>query len=255
MYQDHLIIPRPGAFGPDIGHVISRDLVHWARLPVSIWNDKPYDENAIWTGSTTIVAGKPFIVYPGRCTIGGDFAGCTTTTNYAMAVPSDPADPTYTHWTKDKADGQPIAVNPIVNGTSDDPSTAWRTAHGEWRLIGNSKADGQLKDDVSPIFAASGTDLDAFIGEWKFVGDTTLPSGECPSLFELPPLYPGTTAPAAEAMPSHVYKRGNGSPGCPQGADCMSLGKWEDGAPGEVGTWTPVGARASARRCPRSFVS
>ena len=32
MYQDHLIIPSPGAFGPDIGHVVSRDLVHWARL-------------------------------------------------------------------------------------------------------------------------------------------------------------------------------------------------------------------------------
>mgnify|MGYP006175575067 FL=1 len=47
MYQDHLIIPSPGAFGPDIGHVISRDFVHWARLPVSIWNDRPYDENGI----------------------------------------------------------------------------------------------------------------------------------------------------------------------------------------------------------------
>lgn len=155
MYQDHLIIPRPGAFGPDIGHVISRDLVHWARLPVSIWNDKPYDENAIYTGSTTVIGGKPYIVYPGRCTIGGDFGGCTTSTNYAMAVPSDPGDPFYTNWTKDKTEGVLIATNPIVNGTSDDPSTAWRTPHGEWRLIGNAKAAGQKKDHVQPIFAAS----------------------------------------------------------------------------------------------------
>ena len=37
-----------------------------------------------------------------------------------------------------------------------------------------------------------------------------------------------------------MYKRGNGAPGCPPGGDCMSLGKWEDGPPGEVGTWSAV---------------
>eukprot|EP00729_Bicosta_minor_P028725 gene28725-30979_t len=26
--------------GPVWGHVVSRDLVHWARLPVTIWNDQ-----------------------------------------------------------------------------------------------------------------------------------------------------------------------------------------------------------------------
>ena len=25
------------------------DLVHWARMPVSLWNDKPYDNYAIFT--------------------------------------------------------------------------------------------------------------------------------------------------------------------------------------------------------------
>lgn len=236
MYQDHLIIPSPGAFGPDIGHVVSRDLVHWARLPVSIWNDRPYDENAIWTGSTTIVDGKPFIVYPGRCTIGGDFAGCTTTTNYAMAVPSDPSDPFYTNWTKDAAPGVEIADNPIVNGTSDDPTTAWQTAHGEWRLLGNAKAAGQLDANKSPIFATSGK----LTGAWALVGDSPLPSGECPSLFKLPSLYPGTKTKPNDELPSHVYKRSNGSPGCPPGGDCMILGNWVDGAPGEVGTWSAV---------------
>ena len=41
---------------------MSRDFVKWARLPVSIWNDKWYDSVAIFSGSTTIVDGKPVIV-------------------------------------------------------------------------------------------------------------------------------------------------------------------------------------------------
>ena len=46
----------------DWGHWVSRDFVKWARLPVSIWNDKWYDSVAIFSGSTTIVDGKPVIV-------------------------------------------------------------------------------------------------------------------------------------------------------------------------------------------------
>jgi sucrose-6-phosphate hydrolase SacC (GH32 family) len=34
-------------------------VVHWARLPVAIWNDQPYDRVAIFTGSATVVNGKP----------------------------------------------------------------------------------------------------------------------------------------------------------------------------------------------------
>ena len=237
MYQDHVCI-APG-HGPDIGHVVSRDFVHWAHLPVSIWNDKPYDNEAIFTGSASVIDGKPFIVYPGLCnkkdyppaTDGGARDGCITGTNYAQAVPANPSDPLYTNWTKDKSASVDIATNPIVNGTSDDPSTAWRTPHGEWRLIGNAKAYGQKKSGVAPIYAAK-----EFTGEWHLVGDTPLPSGECPSFFELPALYPGTSNPTGAQLPTHVHKRGHGSPGC--NGDCMTLGTWVDGAPGEIGTWT-----------------
>ena len=38
-YQDHLGIP--GGEGVVWGHVASRDLIHWARLPVALWNDEP----------------------------------------------------------------------------------------------------------------------------------------------------------------------------------------------------------------------
>jgi hypothetical protein len=37
--------------------VISRDFVHWAHLPVAIWNDQWYDNAAIFTGSATVVNG------------------------------------------------------------------------------------------------------------------------------------------------------------------------------------------------------
>ena len=104
-----------------------------------------------------------------------------------------------TNWTKDKLAGINIATNPIVNGTSDDPSTAWKTPHGEWRLIGNAKAFGQNKSGVAPIYAAAD-----FTGDWHLVGDTPFPSGECPSFFPLPRLYPGTTS--TGTLPTHVHK-------------------------------------------------
>ena len=96
---------------------------HWAHLPVSIWNDKPYDNEAIFTGSASVIDGKPFIVCksqpaappadsadcgradPGLCnkndyppsTAGGKRDGCITGTNYAQAVPANPKDPLYTN--------------------------------------------------------------------------------------------------------------------------------------------------------------
>ena len=39
-WQAHLATP-PG-HGPDIGHAVSADLVHWAHLPVAVWNDRAY---------------------------------------------------------------------------------------------------------------------------------------------------------------------------------------------------------------------
>ena len=44
------------------GHWVSKDFLHWTRLPVAIWNDQWYDAVAIFSGSTTIVDGQPVIV-------------------------------------------------------------------------------------------------------------------------------------------------------------------------------------------------
>ena len=67
-YQIHIAENFGGAGnGPDWGHWVSKDFTHWAQLPVAIWNDKWYDNSAIYTGSTTIVNGKPVMMYPGKC--------------------------------------------------------------------------------------------------------------------------------------------------------------------------------------------
>lgn len=64
-WQNHL--QRPGGGGPVYGHAASRDLAHWTRLPVAIWNDQAYDANGIYTGSATVVDGQIYQVYPSMC--------------------------------------------------------------------------------------------------------------------------------------------------------------------------------------------
>ena len=94
------------------------------------------DLHAIFTGSTTIVEGKPAIIYPGICDKSHE--GCVSGTALAAAVPKNASDPLYQEWTKAPPGGTP-ADNPLVNNTQRDPSTAWRTQDGEWRLT--SKMD------------------------------------------------------------------------------------------------------------------
>jgi sucrose-6-phosphate hydrolase SacC (GH32 family) len=124
-FQDHLAIPPGG--GPVWAHVCSRDLVHWARLPVALWNDEAYDSQAIFTGSATVFLDQIVQVYPGICTK-DVWPECETGTTLALALPANRSDPFLTNWTK------PFELNPIANNTQRDPTSAWRTAHGEWRL-------------------------------------------------------------------------------------------------------------------------
>ena len=142
-YQIHLAAP-PGR-GPDYGHFVSKDFVHWAPLPVAIWNGldssvwpprpTPYDNEAIYTGSAVVVDGAgpggkgPGVVniYPGLCNK-KDWPGCETGTLLAQAVPADYAnDELLTNWSKP-------SYNPIVENTQRDPSSPWRMPSGEWRL-------------------------------------------------------------------------------------------------------------------------
>lgn len=192
--------------GPIYGHAASRDFTHWARLPVAIWNDQSYDNEAIFTGSTTVVNGKPIIVYPGLCN-DHDWPNCTTGTNLNVAVPTDPTDPLYINWSKP-------SYNPIVNNTQRDPSTAWLTPAGEWRFT------------TYDTMIYTSTD---FV-HWSEIGKLDFEQAECPSFFPLPAWYPGSGSPTSE-LPTHVRKQSS------QGKDWMIVGTYVPGAPGTVGMW------------------
>ncbi len=208
-YQDHLAIP--GGHGPDYGHAVSKDMVKWAHLPVAIWNDQPYDSEAIFTGSATVVDGKVVQVYPGLCDK-DKWPNCTTGTNLCIALPKDPSDPLLKEWMKPD-------YNPIVNGTQRDPSTAWQTPDGEWRLTtfdtiiyGSMDFKNWYKIDEQPNFA----------------------HGECPSFFPLPRTTPGAgPAPEGAETPTHVHKASHGG-------DWMNVGTYKANGRGQNGDWNPT---------------
>lgn len=209
-FQNH--VSRPGGDGPTYGHFVSRDFVHWAQLPVAIWNGincnitecgepTPYDSVAIYTGSAVVVdgagpggKGKGIInIYPGLCNR-VDWANCFTGTLLAYAVPADyKHDPLLERWTKP-------SFNPIMENTQRDPSTPWRMPNGEWRM---STYDAMY---------GSASDADMLKGKWYRIGNNFGgKTAECPSFFPLPGPTPGFEAAYEKALkrgtlPTHVYK-------------------------------------------------
>jgi sucrose-6-phosphate hydrolase SacC (GH32 family) len=221
-YQKHCAIPVSGETikGIVYGHVVSRNLVQWAKLPVAIWNDRQYDRYAIYSGSATIVDGVPHIIYPGLCLHdewpADDHARYCT--NFVAAVPADHAnDVLLENWTKPE-------WNPIVNGSAKDPSAAWKISGGntEWRF----------SDNAGTIFSSE----DGF-KHWRSVGVLGgVPEGDCPSLFRLPAPTPGAgPAPAGAEQPTHVHI----TSGNPFGTWAMA-GNYSDGPPRTPGEWTPL---------------
>ena len=178
------------------------DSQSWAHLPVALWNDEYYDSKALYTGSATLVGGTdPVIVYPG-------ISDPPTGGTFNVARPTNRSDPLLVRWTK-------APHNPMMTGTSDDPSSAWLTDYGEWRFVGQSvpTADGA----GLPLYSA-GSNFSSL--ELIGVLDQDL-GGDCMSMFPLPPLPRLSTAGPAPPLtlqrgprPTHVlmqsseYRRG-----------------------------------------------
>jgi len=230
-YQIHLAYG--GGHGPDYGHFVSKDFVHWADVRTAIWNGldssvtpprvTKYDNEAIFTGSAFVVDGAgpggkgPGIVnmYPGLCNK-NDWPACGTGTLLAQAVPADYAgDELLINWTKP-------SYNPVMENTQRDPSSPWKTPDGEWRL----------RTYDSKVYAAS-SDADVIAGRWYEVGVTKdFRTCECPSFYPLPAATPGFEAEydamsKAGSLPSHVHKTS-----C--GGDWWQLGTYFPGKPKEM---------------------
>ncbi|KAG5089840.1 hypothetical protein AAZX31_01G197200 [Glycine max] len=123
-----------GAVWGDIvwGHAVSRDMIHWFHLPLAMVADQWYDKNGVWTGSATILPdGQVIMLYTGS-------------TNESMQVqnlayPADPSDPLLVDWIKYPAN--PVLFPPPGIDAKDfrDPTTAWITSEGKWRISIGSK--------------------------------------------------------------------------------------------------------------------
>lgn len=228
--------------GPNYGHFVSKDFINWAPLPTAIWNGLDssttpftvtnYDRGGIWSGSAQVFEGagpggkgKGIVtVYPGLCDK-MHWPACGTGYVLAQAVPADyRGDQLLTNWTKP-------GYNPIVENATRDPTSAWKTPSGSWRLTTFS----------SHVFEAE-SDAAVLKGQWKDLGhNPDFRSGsnveaECPSFYPLPAATPGTEAAYHAAqqqeggLPTHVRKTS-----CD--GDWWQLGTYDAKKMGEMGSF------------------
>lgn len=111
------------------GHVVSKDLTSWQHLPIALYPDQPYDQGGVFSGSATIVNGKPIITYTG--------IGPNNFPSQCIAYPADISDPLLTNWTKSPS-------NPVIPSSPSslsldgyrDPTTAWQIGENYYMLVG-----------------------------------------------------------------------------------------------------------------------
>ncbi|KAK4761581.1 hypothetical protein SAY87_029465 [Trapa incisa] len=115
------------------GHAVSEDMVHWTHLPLAMVSDQWYDQNGVWSGSATLLPdGQVVMLYTG---ISNESAQLQN-----LAYPANLSDPLLIDWVK--YPGNPIIDPPKGIDKEDfrDPTTAWRTSEGKWRITIGSKA-------------------------------------------------------------------------------------------------------------------
>ncbi|KAI9076641.1 hypothetical protein K1719_041406 [Acacia pycnantha] len=116
------------------GHAVSKDLIHWLHLPLAMVNDQWYDTRGVWTGSATILPdGQVIMLYTGSTNQSVQVQN--------LAYPADPSDPLLIEWVKHP--GNPVLFPPPGIGVKDfrDPTTAWLTSEGKWRISIGSKVN------------------------------------------------------------------------------------------------------------------
>lgn len=124
------------------GHAVSKDLIKWIHLPIAMVADRWYDLNGVWTGSATILPnGQIVMLYTGSTNESVQVQN--------LAYPADLSDPLLLEWVK--YPGNPVLVPPPGIDIKDfrDPTTAWITSEGKWRITIGSKIN---KTGISLIY-------------------------------------------------------------------------------------------------------
>ncbi|KAL2595218.1 hypothetical protein AAZV13_11G028100 [Glycine max] len=125
--------PKGAVWGDIVwGHAVSRDMIHWLHLPLAMMADQWYDKNGVWTGSATILPdGQIIMLYTGSTNESVQVQN--------LAYPADPSDPLLVDWIKYPAN--PVLFPPPGIDAKDfrDPTTAWLTSEGKWRISIGSK--------------------------------------------------------------------------------------------------------------------
>ncbi|MFS8032440.1 putative beta-fructofuranosidase [Helianthus anomalus] len=139
-YQYH---PDAPVWGKIVwGHAVSKDLINWRHLPIAMETDEWYDEQGVWTGSATILPdGQLVVLYTGSTNESVQVQN--------LAYPADPNDPLLINWVK--YPGNPVLVPPPGIDDKDfrDPTTAWKTPEGKWRITIGSKIN---KTGISLVY-------------------------------------------------------------------------------------------------------
>lgn len=125
--------PNSAVWGDIVwGHAVSRDMIHWLHLPLAMVADQWYDIMGVWTGSATILPnGQVIMLYTGSTNESVQVQN--------LAYPAYPSDPLLVDWIK--YPNNPVLFPPPGIGSKDfrDPTTAWLTSEGKWRITIGSK--------------------------------------------------------------------------------------------------------------------
>ncbi|XP_038991182.1 acid beta-fructofuranosidase-like [Hibiscus syriacus] len=165
--------PHAAVWGDIVwGHAVSKDLIHWLHLPLAMVADRTFDKNGVWTGSATILPdGKIVMLYTG--------SDVDAVQVQNLAYPADHTDPLLINWVK--FSGNPVLVPPsgILSKDFRDPTTAWLTSEGKWRITIGSKIN---KTGIALVY-----DTNDFITYEKLDGELRAVDGtgmwECVDFF------------------------------------------------------------------------
>ena len=166
-------------------HAVSKDMVHWAHLPVALEPDHDFDCGGEFSGSATVMpdaAGTPVLSVSVAC---GKWV--------FFAIPEDKAaDPLMIKWRKNgtmpvsgKEFSGPLFDAPAYStGGFRDPTTAWQGTDKVWRM---ATGCGDKKKGGACLFKSEN-----FVN-WTAVGWLHHPQGqqnvafwECPDFFQIP---------------------------------------------------------------------